>query len=268
MASSKRKPQSSSSAARVSRREQLEAQRQALAQRQRRNRLITVLAGVLGVALVVSLTVWGINSNKNSGGDEVPPNATAKRDGITITPTLTDESTPLLVIYSDFQCPGCKSVHDAISTVLQQAVDSGRVRIEFHTLIMLDYANTQVGSPNLRSSTRATVAAACADTVGVYYPFYSAIYANQPATEGDGYSDDLLRVQIPTEVGLSGDQLTRFQTCYDNQSTGKFTLQVDEAAAKAGITGTPRIWLNGEDITAEVTSAASPANKLKQLLNV
>ncbi|MDR1387642.1 MAG: DsbA family protein [Propionibacteriaceae bacterium] len=185
-----------------------------------------------------------------------------------MTSTVTDSSTPRLEVFSDFQCPGCKGVHDVLEPVLRQAIDSGLVRVEFRTMTFLDAANSQIGSSNLRSSTRAAVAAACADFNGVYYDFYGAIYDNQPEREGDGYSDSLLRDQIPATLGLSGDALTSFQACYDNQSTGRFVRDVDEAADKDNSDGTPRLWLNGQDITEEVLTAANPANTLKQLLGL
>ncbi|MDR1449748.1 MAG: DsbA family protein [Propionibacteriaceae bacterium] len=249
-----------------SRRAELEAQRLAQAKKQRQLRIFGAAGGLLVIAVVVALTIWGVNGSK-TGGSDIPPSATADKNAISLTPNVSS-SAPTLDIFSDFQCPGCKSYHDALGDVIDDYIEAGTVNIIIHQMTFLDRLNTD-GNPN--SSTRSAVGAACADFAGKYLAYYDAVYDNQPSDEGPGYSDSLLRDTIPAGIGISGDDLTAFQTCYDTRATGQFVQDTDDEGsrgmAQAGSQTTPVYALNGENITTELGSASSPASKLKELLD-
>jgi protein-disulfide isomerase len=178
----------------------------------------------------------------------VPPNAVTDLSGIKVNPEAPADA-PQLVIYQDYQCPWCAYFDEAFSPTIKAAVAQNQIRLEYHTMHFLDYANAQVGSTNLESSSRAAVAAACADFAGVYGLYHDLVYANQPETEGDGFSDDLLRRELATQAGIAGDDLTSFQRCYDNQETLPFVQYAAQMASLAGVTGTPMYVLNGTQIS-------------------
>jgi protein-disulfide isomerase len=242
-----------------SRRAELEAQRLAQAKKQRQLRIIGTAVGLVVIAVVVGLTIWGINSAE-TGGEDTPPNATADKKSISLTQSVSG-SAPVLEILADFQCPGCKSFHEELATTIDELIDSGSVNILFRQMTFLDSVNT---TQNERSSTRAAVGAACADFAGQYIPYSDAVFSNQPAKEGDGYSDTLLRDTIPSTLGITGEALTAFQTCYDNQSTGKFVQGVDDEASErlqaVDSTGTPTYILNGENITSQMSQGRDTVN--------
>jgi protein-disulfide isomerase len=247
-----------------SRRAELEAQRIAQAKKQRQLRIIGSAVGLVVIAVVLGLTIWGLNGSEEAAGDQVPTHATSDRSGISVTPELDGVAgVPVLDIYTDFQCPNCKNLHDALGTSLTTLVDSGTVNVVLHQLTFLDGVNTDV---NLKSSTRSAIAAACADNADKYFAAYDAILAGQPASEGDGYTDAFLRDELPATVGLTGTQLTDYQQCYDTQATGKFVQDVYDAAGRADVTGTPVYKLNGEDITSPIWGDPSPGTKLEQLV--
>ena len=242
--------EATTAAEKVSRREQLRLQREAELKAAQRKRRLTIGLGIVGVIVAVSLITWGVYSFKDKIGatNAVPPHANGDKTGIIANPGKAKSGAPLFVIYQDYQCPTCKQYHSVFGTKLREAADAGKIQLEYRTMNFLD-SNLQNDA-----STRAAVAAACADNAGVYQGYYDALYDNQPATEGAGFTADMLRVTIPTQLGLTGDKLAGFQKCYDTQATLQFIQGTNDAAGRAGITGTPAYLYMGKDITKTLTA--------------
>jgi len=238
----------------ANRREQLRVQREAELKAAQQKKRLTIGFSIIGVIVAISLITWGVYSFKDKIGatNAVPPHANGDKSGIIANPGKAKSGAPLFVIYQDYQCPGCKQYHTVFGTKLREAADAGKIQLEYRTMNFLD-SNLQNDA-----STRAAVAAACADNAGVYQGYYDALYDNQPATEGAGFSADLLRTTIPTQLGLTGDKLTGFQKCYDTQATLQFINGTNDAAGRASITGTPIYQYAGKDITKTLT--ADPAS--------
>jgi protein-disulfide isomerase len=237
-------------AEKANRREQLRIQREAELKAAQRKKRLTVGLGIVGVVVAISLIAWGVFTFKDRIGatNAVPPHANGDKTGIVANPGKAKAGAPLFVIYQDYQCPACKQYHTAFGTKLREAADAGKIQLEYRTMDFLD------GNLKNDASLRSAVAAACADNADVYQAYYDAVYDNQSATEGDGYSDELLRVTIPTQLGLSGDKLAGFQKCYDTQATLQFIGGTNDAAGRAGITSTPTYMYKGKDITKTLTS--------------
>jgi protein-disulfide isomerase len=178
-------------------------------------------------------------------GQIVPPSATADRAAIMVNPTV-GVSVPLVVEYFDYQCPACRATDHVFGARLAELASKGVIRLEFHAMTFLD--------DNLRndSSTRAAVAAACADTVDAYGSYHRVIYANQPAKEGAGYLDSQLRTTFAASAGINGSRLQTFQKCYDSRATATFVVGVDQAAKDAGVHSTPTLRFNGKDIRSQL----------------
>ncbi|MDR0783207.1 MAG: thioredoxin domain-containing protein, partial [Propionibacteriaceae bacterium] len=94
------------------------------------------------------------------------------------------------------------------------------------------------------SSQRSARAATCAHTVGAFWAYHSTIFRNQPH-EGVGYTDELLRNDFAAEAGITGDALTRFQTCYDTGATNEQVKAMESEGSAAGVNGTPYFFVNG-----------------------
>lgn len=243
-------PTSASVAEKASRREQLRIQRAAELKAAQRTKRLRVGLGIIGVVVAISLIAWGVFTFKDSIGatNAVPPHANGDKTGIVANPGKAKAGAPLLVIYQDFQCPACKQFHTVFGAKVREAANAGTIQLEHRTMTFLD-TNLQNDA-----SVRAAVGAACADNAGVYEGYYDAVYDNQPATEGAGYTKELLRVTIPTQLGLTGDKLVGFQQCYKNQATLKFVNDTNDAAGRDGITSTPTYMYNGKNITSTLTS--------------
>lgn len=229
-----------------SRREALRRQQEAEAQRARRMRMFGIAAALL--ALVTIAVVGGAlymnhrNKAEATTAQGTPVNANADKTGIIANPGKAKQGAPVLQVYEDYQCPACASIHRQISPLVNALAEKGEIGLEYRTMTFLD---ANVGND---SSMRAAVAAACSDNAGHYEAFHDTVLENQPSQEGVGYTDAQLREDFPKAAGITGQSLTDFQTCYDNEATKAFVDTVDEEAAKAGIKSTPTYRVNGKDL--------------------
>ncbi len=236
-----------------SRREVLRRQQEAQARAKRFNRMVltgAIIAGVVILAVfgVILANQWGQNS-ANAG---TPPHATADRDAIRVNPGKAAAGAPLVQLFVDYQCPICKEFEEKSGGVIAELAQAGKINLQYRTETFLD---AKLGND---SSVRAAQAAACADTVGAYSNVHEAIFAAQPATEGDGYTTEQLRVTIPAAAGITGANLTSYQQCVDSSTMASFVRGVDEAAAKQNVRSSPVLWVNGQDIPFQTFFNASP----------
>ena len=239
-----------------SRREQLRQAQLAKAKSQRFNRIVGIGAVILGVVVVAVFAVvlfqqMGINQTTSS---TVPPNATEAKDGIVVNPGKAVDGAPVVGLYMDYQCPVCKQFDTLYGGALKALAESGEIDLQYRTMTFLD------NNLSNDSSIRAGIGAACADVQGSYSDYHDEVFANQPAVEGDGYEQTLLRDTIPATIGLTGEKLAGFQQCVDDKATQAFVKGTNEAAFAAGVNGTPTLMVNGKVIDLEQISATAPAD--------
>ena len=226
----------------ANRREALRAQQAADAARARRNRLLAVIAGVLAlvvVAGVIGVVVYRHNHRSASTPQITPPSAVGNNGGMWLAAKKT--GVPTLTVFQDYQCPVCKEVEGVVGGYTNELVSKGEINVIYRTQTFLDsnFSST--------ASLRAAMGAACADTVGHYRAYHDAVYANQPAQEGAGYSDQLLRATIPGQIGITGANLAKFQACYDAKSTNDVVTATAAQADKDNTAGgTPFYQVNGK----------------------
>ena len=238
-----------------SNREQLRRNQAAQAKQQRLTRIIGVGAGVLVVVLIgVFIGVLVQNQARTATtSSATPPNATSAKDGIVILPGKAKAGAPVVELFFDYQCPNCKQFEGAYGASLKSLAEAGEIALHYRNMTFLD------NNLNNDASLRAGIGAACSDFAGKYSEFHDQIFANQPAKEGDGYSDDVLRDSIPAAVGISGADLTTFQACYKNQTTKAWVSGSNEAAAKDGVNSTPSVRVNGKDLPLQTIGGVAPA---------
>ncbi|WP_394275554.1 DsbA family protein [Luteococcus sp.] len=241
----------------TSRREQLRQKQLEEAKRARTMRIVSIAAAVLGLLLIAVVATVLIQKNKDdktvSAAQSTPKNANADKSGIRVFPEAKPkEGAPTVALYLDYQCPNCKHLEAQMGPWFKSLADKGEIDFEHRTMNFMDI--------NLKNdaSTRAAVAAACSDNQGVYEQFHQNIFANQETQEipgSEGYSDQLLRVDLPSQVGLSGQKLADFQACYDTRATKEFIKGTNDKAAEAKVTGTPAIHVNGKAVDMEKNGA-------------
>ncbi len=240
-----------------SRRDQLR-QEQAKAQTKHTKFTRAIVIGVVALAvLLVGIFAYvGYQANKDKGEAAAsaitPPNAVAN-GGIAIEPGA-PESAPEVIVYVDYQCPACAQFEAATGEPLASMARDKEIRLSQTTMTFMD---RNIGND---SSTRAANAAVCADQAGICPAFNTAVFANQSPNH-EGYSEDLLRNQLPTQLGLQGEKLTKFQQCVDGSSGATFVEGMNKSAYDAGVTATPTITVNGKPLD---NSSFSSVDALKE----
>lgn len=250
------------------RRAELRAAREREAARLRRRRIIVaVVAVVVAAALIatIALAASGVFSGKsgsssNSSNGAVttrPPNASPDDKGV-FSADNTNASAPVLTVVDDFQCPACHQYETIYGPVFESLAKKGQIRLEYRTRHFLDI--------NLKndSSVRAARAAACADTVGKYQEFHDTVFSNQPSKEGAGYTDDQLRNSFAQGAGITGDDLSKFQSCYDKGEMNAFVDAVDTKASADGYNSTPTFIANNKQL--QFTSSSPTEDYVMQIV--
>ena len=237
-----------------SNREQLRRNQAAQAKQKRLARIIGVGAAVLVVVLIGVFVAVVIQNQAHTAttSSATPPNATAAKDAIIVNPGKAAAGAPVVELFFDYQCPVCKQFEGIYGASLKSLADSGAIELHYRNMTFLD------NNLNNDASLRAGMGAACSDFAGKYSAYHDQLYANQPAREGDGYADEMLRATIPAAVGISGADLTSFQSCYDDQTTKAFVNGTNEAASKAGVNATPTFHVNGKDVPLKSLAGVQP----------
>lgn len=227
-----------------SNRERMRAEQESKAKQAQTMRIIGI--GAI-VAAVVILAVFGVLLFRATGqtNQQTPPNATAAKDGILPYPGKAKPNAAVVELFFDYQCPGCASLEKLYGAKLSELAEAGDIDLRYRGMYFLD------GNLQNDASLRASVGAACADVVGKYASYHNAVFVNQPAEEGDGYSDELLRNTIPASLGITGDSLATFQACYDQGRTKDFVKQADSLNS-AVIQSTPTVQVAGKDFEITV----------------
>ena len=239
----------------LSKRVALRQQQELEARRKRNARMLGVGLGVLALVVVVVIAVVianAIGSKAPAAEQLTPPNAT-EGHGIAIKSKNTQPAgdVPNVVVYEDYQCPICQTYESHYGKTFDSLASGGRLRIEYRTRTFLDRnlksLNDSKGVPE--SSKRAAIAAACADQVGRFQEYHDAAYAKAPEEEGDGYSVQKLRDEIAADAGITGDDLTTFQGCVDQNRTQTFVESVEQAGVDAQVNSTPTFMVNGKQVS-------------------
>jgi protein-disulfide isomerase len=207
--------------------------RQAAAQQaaRRRTRVIMILA-VFAVVVIAGVAVWAAKRPQSNPSAAMP--AGVNSDGGVPVGTA---ASPIVDVFEDFQCPICKGFEDNVAPTLDQMVEAGQIKQVYHIMSFLDI--------NLKndSSKRAANAAGCAQDQGLFFEYHNEVFANQPATEGAGYTDDQL-IQFAETVGIP--DMNRFKQCVANDTFGNWVTQMEINSENRQVTGTPTLMVNGK----------------------
>jgi len=257
-------------------RTQLLQQQQAAAKTAKRNRITIVVAAVVVVALALAgVVMWQSRSNQpaapldnvtsaassptaaatstgssstSTSDVSIPPNGTAEMGFIQVKAANVSPDALVVDEHLDYQCPYCHLADSIFGPSFRALAERGDIILRVHIRSFLDV------SLKNDSSTRAAMAATCADEVGDFISYHEAIFTNQPEKEGTGYTDQQLRVDFPAQAGITGPDLTTFQTCYDSKQTLGYVQEMEKVNATSRTIngadqdpagGTPAFYVNG-----------------------
>lgn len=140
-----------------------------------------------------------------------------------------------IVAFEDFRCPFCEKLFTDTEPQLQKDyIDTGKVKFYYRNYQFLGPASVVAGN-----------AGECANDQGKFWEFHDYLYKNQPSESDTSMytSDNLSQV-----AGTLGMDSTQFKQCMDSK---KFDKNVSEDLAdgqKAGVSGTPTLFINGQPI--------------------
>lgn len=227
---------------RASRADQMRRERDKADRRQRN--VITVVIVVV-IAALIGTAAWAISKETNKPAAKfVAPASVTSDFGITWDLQAskgkpTPDDAVKMVIYEDFQCPGCQAFEAANGSFLQQEVDKGEIAIEYRPVSFFDGASTN------EYSSRAMNAALCVlDTEGVktYQDMHNLLFANQTPEGGAGHEDSVL-ISLAEQAGAK-----KVDGCIENQKFVPWVRKASEQAKTDGISGTPTVLIDGKKV--------------------
>jgi len=235
------------------------ARQEAAAIEQKRQRKIRLIGGAVVVVVMAALIAIPVLSNRDAvvpTDAALPTGVTSDTYGVKVGSAWTAadaDKIPVLQLWEDFQCPACGSFEEASGSAIQGLIDAGKVRVEYRPTIFLDKnllsSNTAAGNPN--SSQRATMAFGCAVDANAAEKFHAGVFANQPAEEGTGYSNETL-ISIAESSGITGDALSTFTDCLTSEKYAGWVANSYDAFDSEGVSSTPTGILNGTELAGEV----------------
>lgn len=141
-----------------------------------------------------------------------------------------------VVLYIDFICPVCKNFEAQYNEQLTSLRNQGKITVEYRALGFLDSRSST------NYSSRAANAAACVvnESPEKYAEFVDALFAKQPAEGSAGLSDTELK-KMATDIGAKP-----IDSCADDKTYRPFVKFTTKQAAAIGVTGTPTVFVDGQ----------------------
>ena len=204
-------------------------------------------AGLVGVAIYqwvyVQHTVRAAASNASFDPEEtlvlfetLPPQEIPVSEADAQTGNL--DAPVRLVVFSDFQCPGCTKFARTLAALEQRFSD--RVHFVFKHFPLSSQCNPLIGR-DLHPRACATAAAAeAARRQGKFWPFHDALFAAKLAENPEARLEE-----IAQRVGLD---LEQFDADRRSDSVADKVATNVEQGVTLGIDGTPAVFLNGRRV--------------------
>lgn len=232
------------------------ARAKAEASEKRRQRIINISIGAVVIVVVLAL-IGGAWFSSRDSKDE--PDAEANLPVGTLDASseyaygvdVAGEAPgkPVLEVWADFQCPACAQFEAQFGPTIEKVADDGEARVIWRTTSFLDN-----GFPGDHSK-RAAAAWGCAIDAGKKVEYHDLIFANQPETEGVGWTDDQF-LQFGEDAGIKDDKQDTFDKCVIEHDYIKWANNGTAESYANEVPGTPSLYLNGEVLEGE--DRASP----------
>jgi protein-disulfide isomerase len=219
-----------------------DAERRAARRKQR-----LVVGGVV-VAVLVLAAVIGIVVNSSRSGNKGPVTipGTAVTTGSPVAQSgilIGQASAPVtLDLYEDFNCPICGQFEKAFGSSITDMIHQNKIAVRYHMLSFIDDHNG--GTYSHRSSG----AFAAADTYGTpeqALALHSALYANQPDESSSTGLPNTKIISLASDAGITSQQ---FVDAVTKNSFASWVQRVADDGSKAGVTGTPTIYVNEKQV--------------------
>jgi protein-disulfide isomerase len=157
-----------------------------------------------------------------------PPRAEVAATG----PSKGPANAPITIVeFSDFECPFCSRVVPTLEEVQEKYGD--KVRLVFR----------QYPLPIHPSAPKAAEAALCAADQGKFWEMHDIMFAQQK---------ELGVEQLKAKASQIGLDTEKFNQCLDSGAQAAAVQADMEAGARAGVNGTPAMFINGISVSGAV----------------
>lgn len=193
---------------------------------------LAAASAVMATALLVS----GCNSGGVAGGGKPASTLEVESD----LPMGSKDAKVVLVEYASVTCPHCANFHKEVLPVIKQKyVDTGKVRYIFR----------EFPTPPFELATAGHLMARCAG-VDKRNQIIDALMRGQTdwITQASGpLGAKQALLNIAASAGMSEAE---FDTCMANEKLLKTLVDIRDGGIKAGVEGTPTLFINGERFEA------------------
>lgn len=204
---------------------------------------IGVSAAVVVVLVVLGGLVVFLNNQATAPGVAPVSDSINEETGAISFGTGDDE----IDVFVDFICPACNAFESRFGEQLQTGAANGDVTLRIHPVSILDRL-----SQGTEYSTRAASAMYCVaeKAPDVALDFFNILYANQPAENSTGLSDDELAA-FAEQVGAGA--------AADCIADGTYMDFVGDQTKANDIRSTPTVEINGERLADPINGPEVPA---------
>jgi len=137
--------------------------------------------------------------------------------------------------FSDFQCPFCRQFNERMKDqIINQYVETGQVRFEYHHFIVID------GNVGGTESRNAAEASECAAEQNRFWDYQEMLFANNLGEGLGSYRPERLKA-FAAEIDLDQDQ---FDSCYDSRKYRAEVVADQGLGQQMGVQGTPALFVN------------------------
>lgn len=169
---------------------------------------------------------------------------------------LGDSKAPVkLVVYTDLECPYCKTFHTSILGLKDNYIKDGKIAVVYRNM-PLDQLHTKA-----RAEAEASECAAKLGGNIAYWSFVDKIFAATPSNDG---LDMNLLPQFATQAGLDRD---KFESCRKDKAIAALVVAQAKNGEEAGAQGTPYPVVLLNDVVKGVLPGALPADQLKKMVD-
>ena len=228
-------------------------QREQAAGERNRRILITLAIVVVLSAVIAAVVVFSGGGTKKPESTAALPPATAQGQALVMGDNA--KAATKVVVYEDFLCPYCRQFENSTRDFLQAAADKGTVQVEYRPFHLLqdDY------------STRALSAWAAVLQEGTpkqALSYHDLLYDNQPYEASADKPDGDKLADWAKDAGVTSSSVLDSVKKADDPA---FVKAADAAAAKAGVDGTPTVYVNGKPL--EGSSISDMADNLEKIVS-
>lgn len=249
-------------------RERRLAEEQARVERQRRDRRLRMIGGIVVGAIAIIAVAIAISSGGGSSGLKTgtqQAQVTSQVDQLlTGIPqsgaTIGHPNAPVtMTYYGDFECPVCRdfTLNGGFPQLVSNDVRNGKVKVVFRAY--------QTATPTAQTFLNQQVAGLAAGQQNKFWDYMELFYRQQ-GTEGTSYANDAYLTKLAQQV--SGLNIQQWRSARNNPTLAS-QVQADEAAASSqGVNATPTLFFKGPKGQAAISGLLPYSDLQKEISKV